>query len=171
MRKLSEKSAVKLLAGIRGEFAETIRNEFEHRAKSCETCETKGACCLDKHFVNVRITRLEASAINAEIDKLSVIKKAAVRERIESSIIKYALTDGVDKTFACPLFESGTGCLVHNSAKPLPCIAHACYEKKSDLPPEHLLREAEGRVFTVNQRTYSGNTFPLPLPVALEKGF
>ncbi len=170
MRRLSERSAGKLLAAIRSEFAETIRTQFEHRAKSCETCETKGACCLDEHFVNVRITRLEAAAINTEIGKLTSIKQAAVRNRIENSIAKYDLNDGdSDRTYACPLFELGIGCLVHNTAKPLPCIAHACYEKKADLPPEHLLLESEGRVFALNQRTYSDNQFPLPLPVALAK--
>jgi len=171
MRRISEKSALKTLSRIRAEFAENIRASFEHRAKNCETCETKGACCLDEHFVNVRITRLEAAAIANEINELSPTKRMAVKARIENSVDRYDLRNekNITKTYACPLFESGSGCLVHNTAKPLPCIAHACYEKKTDLPPEHLLHEREGRIFNLDQRTYCETAFPLPLPVALEK--
>ena len=70
MRFYSEKTALEHLAEVRRQFADQIRNGFEHAAKDCQTCETKGACCLDAHFVNVRITRLEAVAIVREIERL-----------------------------------------------------------------------------------------------------
>lgn len=170
MRKISEKSALDRLAQIRDEFAATVRSCFEHRAKSCETCETKGACCLDEHFVNVRITRLEAVAITQEIGRLSPIKRAAIRTRIENAVERYDLKNenNVRGSYACPLFESAHGCLVHKAAKPLPCISHACYENENDLPPEHLLHEQEGRVERLNRKTYSEHPQLLPLPVALE---
>ncbi len=170
MRKISEKMALEKLTNIRDGFSKDIKIGFEHSSKSCETCETKGACCLDEHFVNVRITRLEAVAIANEIAKFSPIKRAAVKARIENAVEKYDLRNekNIRRTYACPLFESDVGCFVHETAKPLPCIAHACYENKKDLPPEHLLQEQEGRVFNLNQRTYSEASFPMSLPVALE---
>lgn len=169
MKKLSEKAALEMLKRIRDEFSKTIRTEYEHRAKSCETCDTKGACCLDAHFVNVRITRLEAAAIVRELSRLPAAKRAAVHERITEAVDIFGLDgDGSDKTYACPLFEHGTGCLVHNTAKPLPCIAHACYERKEDLPPGHILHERERRIFDISRRTYSRASFPKPLPAAVK---
>jgi hypothetical protein len=170
MKKLSEKTAIGMLSRIRSELTETIRTEYEHRARSCETCETKGACCLDAHFVNVRITRLEAAAIVSEIDRLPMPKRAAVRERIVDAVEHFDLEDegNADKTYACPLFERDAGCLVHDTAKPLPCIVHACYERKEDLPPEHILRERESRVFDISRRTYSSASFPKSLPAAIK---
>lgn len=170
MKKLSEKAALEMLKRIRDEFSEIIRGEFEHRARSCETCDTKGACCLDAHFVNVRITRLEASAIVREIGRFSAAKRTAVRERIIDAVEKFGLDsdENADKTYACPLFEHGVGCLVHDTAKPLPCIAHACYERKEDLPSEQHLHEREGRIFDISRRTYSPASFPKPLPAALK---
>ncbi len=170
MRKISEKSALNRLAQIRNEFAANIRSGFEHRAKSCETCETKGACCLDEHFVNVRITRLEAVAIMQEVKKLSPIKRAAVRTRIENAVEKYDLRneENLRRTYACPLFDTDIGCLVHAGAKPLPCIAHACYENEKDLPPGHILHEQEGRIERLNRQTYSERPQLFPLPVVLE---
>ena len=171
MKRLSEKTGLEMLKRIRDEFTETVRREYEHRAKSCETCDTKGACCLDAHFVNVRITRLEAAAIARELRRMPVTKLAAARERIIETVERFGLDTGEDaeKTYACPLFEPGVGCLVHNTAKPLPCIAHACYERKEDLPPEHLLHEREGRIFEISRRTYSSSSFPKSLPAALKE--
>lgn len=71
--------------------------------------------------------------------------------------------------FACPLFERGVGCLVHEKAKPLACIAHACYEKQEDLPPESLLTEREGLIEKLNLRTYGSSKPWLPIPDALRK--
>ena len=146
---------------------------YEAKAKSCLTCETKGACCLDEHFVNVHISRLEAVAMSETIETLSEDHRAEVNDRIDSAIESYSLsTDGdtFTQTYACPLFEKETGCLVHNTAKPLPCISHACYENEKDLPPSHLLAEQEGLVDELNRQTYGRPQSWLPIPLALRKG-
>ena len=168
---LSETKALAKLAAICDQFAERIRSQYEHRAKSCATCEAPGACCLDAHFVNVRITRLEAVAIGRRLEELPVVKRDSVYSRIDEAIKKYGLdtcSDSDSRTFACPLFETGTGCLVHDYGKPLPCIAHACYERKEDLPPDELLTEREIEVDRLNRSVY-GSTTLLPLPVAISK--
>ncbi len=165
------KSLIKLQA-IKSEFARRIRTEFELHAKSCITCETQGACCFDAHFVNVHITRLEAAAIGRVLGRFSDEKQAQIYERIDETIEKYDLTadgDTFAKTYACPLFEKGLGCLVHEEGKPLPCIQHACYENKEDLPPNHLQTEQERLVTDLNRRTYGVEASWLPLPVAIKK--
>ncbi|HTK37667.1 MAG TPA: hypothetical protein VL325_04175 [Pyrinomonadaceae bacterium] len=150
-----------------------IRGEYEHRAKSCSTCETPGACCLDAHFVNVRISRLEARLIEITLQKLPESKQSEIYERAEKAIKKYGLLeDGntTEMTYACPLYENGTGCLVHNEGKPLPCINHACYERAEDLPPDELLAVEEMRVNKLNIKTYGRDAAVwLPLPVAIRK--
>ena len=142
MKFLSEKIALERLHTLQTTFAEKVRERYEHRAKSCLTCETPGACCLDAHFVNVRISRLEARLIEKTLQKLPEQKRNEIYERIERSVEEYGLSEGgevFEQTFACPLFEKGTGCFVHNEGKPLPCIHHACYERQEDLPPDELL--------------------------------
>jgi hypothetical protein len=168
MRFISEKNALVRLQSIKDAFAETIRSEYESRAKSCSTCETPGACCLDVHFVNVRLTRLEAAAINERLVQLSHEHQHAVYERITHTIKKYDLSEGSQQNYACPLFEKGIGCLVHEYGKPLPCIAHACYERKEDLPPDELLTEREIEVDRLNKRVY-GSTTLLPLPLSIRR--
>lgn len=173
MRKLiSESRGIEKLRELRSAFASEIRDSFEYRAKSCSACESPGKCCRDEHFVNVHITRLEAAAIGRRLDELGEERKQEVLLRAEKAIEKFGLAltgDTFDKTYACPLFESGIGCLVHETAKPLPCIAHACYEKKEDLPPDDLLAERESAVSKLNRRVY-GNEPPLtPLPVAIAR--
>jgi len=158
------------LREIQAEFAVEIRTRYEHRAKSCATCDTPGACCLDEHFVNVRISRLEARLIEKTLQKLPEQKQKEIYERVEKTVAKYGLSESGDtivQTFACPLYEKGSGCLVHNEAKPLPCINHACYERKDDLPPDELLAEHEMQVDELNTRTYGKSMPLLPLPVAL----
>ncbi len=170
MKKLSEKRALEKLQKLKDEYKEFIGSNFEHRAKNCATCETKGACCLDEHFVNVHITRLEAVAIGNALTGFTMEKRREVYARIEDAIEKYGLSAAGDtfaKTYACPLFETGTGCLVHKEGKPLPCIQHACYERREDLPPDALLAEQQDRVETLNRRTYTEPVTWLPLPVAL----
>jgi len=172
MRYISEKRALAKLQNIKDVFADTIRNDCEHRAKSCATCETPGACCLDAHFVNVRITGLEAVAINHRLSELSPEHREGVYTRIDEAIKRYGLSDQADAsslTYACPLFEKGIGCLVHHRGKPLPCIAHACYERKEDLPPGELLTERELEVDRLNERVYRKRTKWLPLPVAVKE--
>jgi hypothetical protein len=170
MKTLSEKQALEKLHLLKVKFASRIRNEYEHRAKDCSTCETPGACCLDAHFVNVHITRLEAAAIRRTLETLAEEKRVQVQDRISNAIATYALSDAGDtfaQTYACPLFEKGTGCLVHKQGKPLPCIAHACYENKEDLPPDALIVESEGLVEKLNELTYRKPATWSPLPIAL----
>lgn len=170
MKLISENFAVERLADIRDKFAGEIRGNYEFRAKPCSACESPGICCRDAHFVNVRITRLEAAAINSELSSLGQERRDAVRRRVDAAIEKYGLTgDPADlhKTYACPLFEPAVGCLVHHTAKPLPCIAHACYENQEDLPPDELLTQNELLVQRLSQRVYGRETTILPLPLAL----
>ena len=168
MKTLSEKQALLKLHRLKNELQDFICHNYEQKAKNCSTCETKGACCLDAHFVNVHITRLEAVAIREALGKLNIEKQKEIYERVEKTIEKYKLKSSGDtflKTYACPLFEKEAGCLVHLSGKPAPCIQHACYENKKDLPPEALQIEAESNIEKLNEKTYK--TFPqwLPLPV------
>jgi len=168
MRLLSKTTALDRLNSIRKEFAMQIRENYEHRATPCASCETPGACCLDEHFVNVRITRLEAVGINQTLNELPEGLRQNVISRIENSIERYSLNENKEsKTYSCPLFEKGIGCLVHETAKPLPCIAHACYERKEDLPPDELLTEREIEIERLNHRVY-GSTTLLPIPLALQ---
>ena len=169
MKSLSEKRALIKLRNLKNDFRAVIKQNYEHRAKDCETCETKGACCLDAHFVNVHITRLEAVLIREELQKLSPEKQKEIYERIAETIEKYELRsdgDTFSKTFACPLFEKNVGCLIH-SVKPIPCIAHACYERKEDLPPDALQANAEAKIEQLNTQTYKKFPRWLPLPVYL----
>lgn len=169
MKPLSEKQALAKLRKLKNDFRTHVQENYEHRAKSCATCDVQGACCLDAHFVNVHITRLEAVLIQAELEKLSPEKQNEIHERITNAIEKYDLTadgDTFQKTFACPLFEKGTGCLVH-SVKPIPCIAHACYERREDLPPDELQSKAEQKIERLNEQTYKKPTNWRPLPVYL----
>jgi hypothetical protein len=169
MRLLSETKGIERLAGVREEFAREIRNGFEHRARACSACETPGACCLDEHFVNVRVTRLEGRAIAGRLEELPTVLHGKVRLRAEEAIERHRLDETTDpaKTYACPLYEKGVGCLVHDSAKPLPCIAHACYEREGDLPPDELLTEREIKIADLNRRVYGRAEPPVPIPVAI----
>ena len=170
MKTLNQRKALSELQKLQTEFQEFIKANYERRAKSCLTCETKGACCTDAHFVNVHITRLEAVAIRRSLEKLSEEKQREIYNRAEETVEKYDLKIGSDtfaKTFACPLFEKEIGCLVHREAKPAPCIFHACYENKEDLPPDELQEEIENQIERLNKRTYRNAWTWLPLPVWL----
>lgn len=170
MKMLSEKQGLARLQKLKENYRTTIAARFEHKAKSCLTCETKGACCLDAHFVNVHITRLEAASIRETLSDLPHEKRGEVYRRVEETIKKYDLRaegDTFAQTYACPLFEKETGCLVHSQGKPLPCIQHACYENREDLPPNGLLVEQEVMVEDLNARVY-GRASWLPLPLWLK---
>jgi hypothetical protein len=170
MKILSETIALKKLRRFKDEFRSLIASQYEHKAKPCSTCETPGACCLDAHFVNVRISKLEAVAIRNTLESLDDEKRAWVYQRINSVIGQFGLEDSSNaspKTFACPLFEAGIGCLVHDISKPLPCINHACYENKDDLPPDDLLESTELTVEQLNRKVYGRSLPLLPLPVAI----
>ena len=159
------------LRNLKNEFRQQIRENYEHKAKSCLTCETQGACCTDAHFVNVHITKLEAVLIGEELQKFSAEKQIEITERIAKTIETYDLSgDGetFQKTFACPLFEKGGGCLIH-SVKPAACIQHACYDSLQDLPPDETQTEIETRIEKLNEQTYKKRANWLPLPVWLRQ--
>ena len=167
MKHLSKKEALTRLNKIKSAYQTTIQTNYEPNAKDCLTCETKGACCLDAHFVNVHITRLEAVAMREVLSNLDDKKFAEVNQRVAETIEKYNLKDSGDtltQTFACPLFEKEFGCLVH-PVKPVPCIQHACYDRQEDLPPDELQEETERKIERLNQQTYSQNSRWLPLPI------
>ena len=170
MKLIGQTQALVKLKRLKDNFRSDISDKYEHRAKSCLTCETQGACCLDAHFVNVHISHLEAVAIKQKLETFSREKQSEIYYRIDDAITRYSLTvegDTFAQTYSCPLFEKGTGCLVHHDGKPLACITHACYENKQDLPPGHLLAEQEAVVDDLNTRTYGRSQPWLPLPLAL----
>lgn len=168
---ISETEAITRLNKLKVELKALVRDVYENKAKDCITCETQGACCLDAHFVNVRITRLEAVAILRSLSQFNRAKQAEVYNRITEAIGRFGLEDDLyaEKGYACPLFERGTGCLVHNEGKPIPCILHACYENREDLPPESLLEEYEAIADSLDHRTYGIKSARLSLPVAITK--
>jgi hypothetical protein len=160
------------LEEIKSEYRSVIQNDYESKAKNCLTCEVQGSCCTDAHFVNVHITRLEAVAVRETLRDLDEEKQREIFERAEETVKKYDLENSADsfkQTFSCPLFEKGTGCLVHKTAKPVPCIQHACYENGNDLPPDELQAANENLIERLNAKTYGRNSSWLPLPVWLEK--
>lgn len=170
MRILSENQALARLSVIRDGVTATIREEYEPKAAPCATCATPGACCLDAHFVNVRISRLEAVAINGLIEALPVEQSAVIREKIDRTIDEYDLrSDGEhENKFACPLFEKEIGCIVHDVAKPIPCIVHACYESAADLPPSAITESAELSIDRLNARTYRRAHQLMSIPLAIK---
>ena len=170
MKTLSEKLALLKLRDLKDDFRRSVRENYEHRAKDCGTCETQGACCTDAHFVNVRITRLEAVLIDGELQKFPAEKQRLIEERIAAAVEEYDLNgegDTFQQTYACPLFEKGTGCLIH-AVKPVPCIQHACYERAEDLPPDELQIEAETKIEKLDRQTYRKPARWLPLPLFLK---
>lgn len=160
MKPLSESRAIELLTEIREVFREEIARDFEHRAKPCSVCETPGACCVDEHFVNVRISRLEAAAIRKAVAELSRERRVGIAARLDK-------ISADAEFYACPLYQSGVGCLVHDTAKPLPCIAHACYERQEDLPPDELLSDRELEIDQLNRRVYGRSEPLMPIHAAL----
>src|SRR5947209_751753 len=172
MKTLSESAGLEKLGEIRERFRQRVSDGYEPNALPCAECSTPGACCLDAHFVNVRISRLEAVAIRRKLESLPAWKYVAVVERIDDVISDFRLdadSDSDQKTYACPLYERESGCLVHDGGKPLPCIHHACYEREIDLPPDELLSDAELAVERLNRRVY-GRILPLlPLPRAIKR--
>src|SRR5687768_1325649 len=104
MKPLSETTALEKLHLLKTGFTTSVRENYEHRAKDCATCETKGACCLDAHFVNAHITRLEAAAIRRTLGRLSSEKQSEIFTRVEKTISDYGLLESGDtfsKTYAC----------------------------------------------------------------------
>lgn len=171
MKFLSESKALKNLEAIKDQYRFEIQTKYEPKAKNCLTCEVQGSCCVDEHFVNVHITKLEAVGILKELQNLDELKKTKLFKKIKTTVEKYDLKETGDtfsQTFACPLYEKKTGCLVHR-IKPVPCIQHACYERREDLPPDDLQIEAEMKIERLNSQTYNQNLTQLPLPVWINK--
>lgn len=171
MKTLAESIALEKLKSLKSEYKKYISENFEHRAKNCLTCETKGACCQDEHFVNVHITKLEAVLIAKKLQKFSLEKQSEIYNRVENAVEKYDLNskgDSFEKTFACPLFEKEAGCLIHE-VKPIPCIQHACYDRKEDLPPDEPQTKAEEKIERLNEQTYKKKAVWLSLPVWISK--
>ncbi len=172
MKLLAESKGIERLREVRSRFVETIRAKYEDKARPCSECMTPGIYCRDEHFVNVRITRLEAAAIRRRLAELGPGKLEQVELRAAAVVNKYGLDSADDpalKTYACPLFERGVGCLVHDAAKPLPCIAHACYENQADLPPDTLIDDGEKVIEALNRRVYREPPLSVPLPVAIAR--
>lgn len=171
MKMLSETKSLNKLQKLKADFQKFIRENYEPKAKNCLTCPTQGVCCTDAHFVNVHITKLEAVAIRKTLERFSEKKQREIFRRAEETIKKYDLKSSGDtfaRTFACPLFEKGIGCLVHSEAKPAPCIQHACYENKEDLPPDELQTEIEMQIERLNKLTYRRDAVWLPIPLWIE---
>lgn len=171
MKVLAENIALDRIREIKARHREAVRDGYEFRAKDCVTCETKGACCLDAHFVNVRVSRLEAMLMAEALGTLPEEELQRVVERVDEAIERFGLgdeSDAVAMTYACPLFEPTVGCLVHE-VKPVPCVQHACYEKKEDLPPDDLGEQAEIEMDEITRRTY-GKSLPLKsIPIAIRE--
>ncbi|MEO7539069.1 MAG: hypothetical protein ABIV21_03515 [Pyrinomonadaceae bacterium] len=167
MRLISEQKAIERLRALKDDLKARIASGYEQRAKDCLTCETQGACCLDAHFVNVRISKLDSVAIRRVLDGLEPQHRESVYERISSTVERFGLTDEGAESYACPLFERGTGCLAHNDAKPAPCITHACYERAEDLPPDRILATAEQAIDSLNKQAYGMARPGLPIPLAI----
>jgi hypothetical protein len=173
MRSLSERAAVARLKRGKVSFQTHIKLNYEHRALSCRACPTPGVCCTDAHFVNVHITRLEAVAIRdtlALTPRLCEDERRAVYIRAHEAVGRYGLGtsgDTLAQTFSCPLFVKNVGCLVHQRAKPAPCVQHACYEDWADVPPLDAQWREEGRIERLNTEAYGSAWEWLPLPVWL----
>lgn len=171
MKRLNEPEALARLEKIKSAYRVEIQTTYEPQAKNCLTCEVQGSCCVDEHFVNVHITKLEAVAIVKKLRNLDEQKRKEIFEKIENTIEKYALNETGDtlaQTYSCPLYEKESGCLIH-AIKPVACIQHACYERKEDLPPDELQTAIESKIERLNLQTYTQNPTSLPLPLWLKK--
>lgn len=170
MKAFPKKLGLEKLRAVKVAFRDRIVREYEFRAKNCATCETPGACCLDAHFVNVHISKLEAIEIRDALGELPPKLLSDVESRIDETIERFNLSDSGEtflRTYSCPLFERGVGCLVHD-VKPAACIAHACYEREEELPPDALLDEVELKIDRLNDLTFGSRHQWLPIPVALK---
>lgn len=172
MEQISESSGLVHLQREKDRFRTLIRSVYEPSAQDCGVCPTVGVCCTDAHFVNVHISRLEAVAMRDALERaeLTDAERSEVYRRAHAAVEQYELATGGDsfsRTYSCPLFQPGVGCLVHQEAKPVPCIHHACYDHEADLPPESLLGRVELRVEQLNRSVYGDDWAWLPTPVWL----
>jgi hypothetical protein len=168
---ISETKSLENLVELKSQYRSEIQTKYEPRAKNCLACDVQGSCCVDEHFVNVHITKLEAVAALKSLQNLDEQKRKKIFEKVGKTIEKYDLKETGDtfsQTFACPLYDKEAGCLIH-SVKPVPCIQHACYEKKEDLPPDELQTAIEAKIERLNLQTYRNNFSLLPLPLWIGK--
>lgn len=172
-KRLSERAALARLKREKAAFQTHVKLNYEHRALDCRQCPTPGVCCTDAHFVNVHITRLEAVAVRETLARSPLVgdeERRAVYARAREAVARYDLRASGDtfaRTFSCPLFAPGKGCLVHRRSKPAPCIQHACYEDWADVPPLDGEWRTERRVERLNTAVYGAAWRWLPLPVWL----
>lgn len=156
--KLSRERALARLRDLKVEFRLYVDSTFGFRAKDCGTCLTP--CCADAEFVNVNVTRLEAEAmlrVLGDSARFTPVDRELVLDRARDAVEAYGLLDAPDSfaaTYACPLFEPGTGCLVHHDAKPAPCIHHGCYETPELLPDDDSRVAVERAVADLNRDVY-----------------
>jgi hypothetical protein len=161
------------LQRVKAAYQSFIKLNYEHRAEDCATCPTRGVCCTDAHFVNVHITRLEAVAMRWTLERtprLTDVGRREVYARARAAVELYSLRASGEtfaQTYACPLYDPQSGCLVHRRAKPAPCIQHACYEDWQDLPPTSLQTRTEHRVEQLNREAYGAAWAWLPTPLWL----
>ena len=173
MRRLTEAEGLARLRRGKAAFQTHIKIGYEHRARDCRSCPTPGACCTDAHFVNVHVTRLEAVAIRdtlARTPRLTEDERRAVYARAREAVRRYGLAAAGDtfaRTYSCPLFIAGRGCLVHQRAKPAPCVQHACYDNWEDVPPASIQWREERRLERLNTEVYGAAWAWLPTPVWL----
>lgn len=168
-----KRAALAQLQRVKASYQSFIKLNYEHAAEDCRVCPTRGVCCVDAHFVNVHITRLEAVAIRETLERtprLSDAGRRAIYKRAREAVEQFNLRatgDTFKQTYSCPLYEPMVGCLVHRRAKPAPCIQHACYENWEDLPPASLQARTEHRVEQLNVEVYGTAWAWLPTPVWL----
>lgn len=173
MKHITEAAALARLQRGKAAFQSHIKLNYERAARPCAECPTPGVCCTDAHFVNVHITRLEAVAIRETLrrtPRLDAAARSGVYERARATVARYGLTvtgDTFARTYSCPLFAPGAGCLVHARAKPAPCVQHACYDNWRDVPPAELQWRTEARVEKLNDQVYGAAWAWLPTPVWL----
>lgn len=108
--------------------------------------------------------------IRSAIDGFDEKLRQKVVERTTEAILKYKLSSDGDtyaRKFACPLFEKGVGCLIHETGKPVACMTHACYENEQDLPPDELQTAQEQKIDNLSARVYGQRDPWLPLPLAI----
>lgn len=174
-RRMSRREALVRLRRMKQAFSRYIGRDYGHLAADCAACPTP--CCADAQFVNINITRIEAEAMIETLRESPRRGEAKLREvvaRAETAIQTYGLSEEGDtfaKTYACPLYEKGVGCLVHWKAKPAPCIQHGCYEHWEDLPETGTMQRVEARVEQIDAAVHGRAPRWMTIPVWLTKVF
>ncbi len=170
---MSKREALVRLRRMKQAFSRYIGKNFGHLAADCAVCPTP--CCADAQFVNINITQIEAEAMIETLRESPRHGEDKLREvvaRAEAAIAHFGLTetgDTFEKTYACPLYERGVGCLVHWKAKPAPCIQHGCYEHWEDLPETGTMHRIEAQVEQLDEAVHERPARWMTIPVWLTK--